>query len=376
MRVVFANGTSFWMQYPPRLEFLLDPLVLKFATLSTFLYILSTHRPESLVDEFWIDASLWASTLLFALISFGLVLSAVRFLVARGVISFVYTPLIIAPMVVLNVALTQVVFTLVTGDPITSVPAIIPNLMRDFCSLVIFDILFGTFVAPMHPSFSQGNSAGIDHARAQNLQSAPKTAINQIRLEAPIMDLSHQSAGADVAHGRAIAESSQSGSGSALYKVIAGTAEPSPGFDEVNSGGKDNSVVRVNGEAVCRDDIVSVRAQDHYVRVYTLQNVYVLRANFTEFLEELGDEAGVQVSRSVWVSFEHVSLVWRTDALRYRVVLVGGEEIQVTNSRNIRVVDAMRQKGIPVVQSQGSSQTSAANETDANPVQTHYGKAS
>lgn len=68
--------------------------------------------------------------------------------------------------------------------------------------------------------------------------------------------------------------------------------------------------------------IVALRAEDHYLRVYTGSGEALIHYRFSDAVRELGD-AGVQVHRSWWVARDAVERVERTGD-RQALILRGG----------------------------------------------------
>lgn len=74
--------------------------------------------------------------------------------------------------------------------------------------------------------------------------------------------------------------------------------------------------------------IVALRAEDHYLRVFTAAGEALIHYRFSDAVRELGD-AGVQVHRSWWVARDAVERVQRTGE-RQTLVLRGGVEAPVS----------------------------------------------
>lgn len=85
-------------------------------------------------------------------------------------------------------------------------------------------------------------------------------------------------------------------------------------------------------------DIVSLQAEDHYVRVVTERGNALVRYRFSDALNEVRSMPGIQVHRSHWVAVGAVERV-RSDAKGHRLVLKDGTEVPVSRS-NIGVLRA------------------------------------
>jgi DNA-binding LytR/AlgR family response regulator len=85
-------------------------------------------------------------------------------------------------------------------------------------------------------------------------------------------------------------------------------------------------------------EVVSLQAEDHYVRVVTDKGNALVRYRFADALAEVRGLPGIQVHRSHWVAVRAVERV-RTDAKGHRLVLNDGSEVPVSRS-NVGVLKA------------------------------------
>ena len=53
---------------------------------------------------------------------------------------------------------------------------------------------------------------------------------------------------------------------------------------------------------VALEDVLAIRAEQHYIRIVTAQREHMVLYRFSDAVRELGDELGLQVHRSNWVS--------------------------------------------------------------------------
>ena len=78
-------------------------------------------------------------------------------------------------------------------------------------------------------------------------------------------------------------------------------------------------------------NLVSIHAEDHYVRVYTSYGEALVRYRFSDALRELADLDGVQVHRSHWVRIPAIEEVRLIDGKR-QAVLTDGRMLPVSRS--------------------------------------------
>ena len=78
-------------------------------------------------------------------------------------------------------------------------------------------------------------------------------------------------------------------------------------------------------------DIISLQAQDHYVRVTTTRGSEMILIRLADAENELGTGLGERVHRSWWVAAAHASRIERTDG-RMELVLSNGTSVPVSRS--------------------------------------------
>ena len=76
-------------------------------------------------------------------------------------------------------------------------------------------------------------------------------------------------------------------------------------------------------------EILSVEAQEHYIKIYTTQGSSLALYRFRDALRELEAAGGLQIHRSYWISDTAVSRLEKSSR-GLRVILVNGEEFPVS----------------------------------------------
>lgn len=92
-------------------------------------------------------------------------------------------------------------------------------------------------------------------------------------------------------------------------------------------------------EALGRD-IISLRAQDHYVEVTTIRGRELVLIRLSDAIAELGDDIGIQTHRSWWVVKQHVVEQKRINS-KPHLVLSNGIEVPISRTFNAAVKAAI-----------------------------------
>lgn len=86
------------------------------------------------------------------------------------------------------------------------------------------------------------------------------------------------------------------------------------------------------------EDLVSLSAEDHYLRVHTTHGNALVRYRFGDALRDVAGIAGIQTHRSHWVAVKAIARV-KADGKGYRLLLHSGGEAPVSRS-NVGVLRA------------------------------------
>ena len=79
---------------------------------------------------------------------------------------------------------------------------------------------------------------------------------------------------------------------------------------------------------ITENDIAALEAEDHYVRVHTAAGSELIHYRFTDAIQELHGQHGLQVHRSFWVSHAAIDSMVRRGR-SFDIVLKGGKRIPV-----------------------------------------------
>jgi len=76
-------------------------------------------------------------------------------------------------------------------------------------------------------------------------------------------------------------------------------------------------------------DVLAIKAEEHYVRVYTQENEELVHCRFQDAIQDIDSRVGVQVHRSYWVNGHAIDRVERTES-KCEITLVSGLTIPVS----------------------------------------------
>jgi len=98
--------------------------------------------------------------------------------------------------------------------------------------------------------------------------------------------------------------------------------------------------------ALTSDDILAVKAEQHYIRVYTPTQEFMVLYRFSDALRDLDPEPGLQVHRSYWIRKTAVDTI-RPSAKKFTVRLKTGASIPVSTPYHGVVREFARANQIP-----------------------------
>lgn len=220
-------------------------------------------------------------------------------LVRRGVVSFVFTPAIIFPMVPINIIAAAFASKYLGAEYWLAFPENVGPFAQNLVAAVCFDILHGRYVAPTHPTFvcQDGRSDATD---------------STIAYVPAVMPANTQSTSVDLVAPELVAPQSVVGDSN------------SPEF-----------VAYISGERLDLREIVYLQSEDHYLKIQQIHTSLLLRGKMMETVKQLDHRLGIQINRSVWVAFSSIISVDENDAGYLEVTLSDDTTFKITNSRKI-----------------------------------------
>ncbi|MBT8442748.1 MAG: LytTR family transcriptional regulator [Gammaproteobacteria bacterium] len=136
------------------------------------------------------------------------------------------------------------------------------------------------------------------------------------------------------------------------------------GYDELSAGGETGSMdpsasdvgdakTALPGFAeriparIGIDDILGIKAEQHYIRVFTPDREYMVLYRFSDAVRELDSSLGLQVHRSYWVSKNAIEII-RPSAKKFSIRLASGAIVPVSTPYHGVVKEFARTNQIPM----------------------------
>lgn len=107
-----------------------------------------------------------------------------------------------------------------------------------------------------------------------------------------------------------------------------------------------HKTVRIAGQVFPLRAILSIEAEEHYVRVRFDGRTLLLRETFSSVLSQLEDADGVQTHRSFWVNFAHVDQILSDRRGKIELRLSSGDVVPVSRRRRKECDTLLARKGL------------------------------
>jgi hypothetical protein len=123
--------------------------------------------------------------------------------------------------------------------------------------------------------------------------------------------------------------------------------------DDGDSGAEDQAPVLLPGFAeriparIPVGEILGIKAEQHYIRVFTPHREYMVLYRFSDAVRELDPQLGLQVHRSYWISKSAIDTV-RPSAKKFSLRLNTGATIPVSTPYHAIVKEFARANQIPI----------------------------
>lgn len=98
---------------------------------------------------------------------------------------------------------------------------------------------------------------------------------------------------------------------------------------------------------VSADEVIALKAEQHYLKVYTADRSYLTLYRFSDAVAEMDPAAGRQVHRSFWVRSSAIRSIKR-DSRKYVVELVNGLAVPISVANRGLIRELARTRNIPV----------------------------
>ena len=123
--------------------------------------------------------------------------------------------------------------------------------------------------------------------------------------------------------------------GRALHTDVSGWGGHAPGF------------MQRLPVMLAAEEILAIKAEQHYVKVITPQKNYMVLYRFSDAVNELSNRPGQQVHRSYWVSKDAIKAV-NAKAKDFYLLLENGEKIPVSGPYQGLIREAVRTDNLPL----------------------------
>lgn len=295
-----VDGTAYWILTDSPFEYFLHPVFLRWFLSTSLVYVFLDSTDQGNTLDVWAYAlvfSLCSVVILLWLCGVGALLAA---LARNGRIGFIYTPVLLVPMVALGELTGQAVIEAAGGIGWHSLSKTLVVIGRDTAVILLFDYLHGQFVTAAHP-------LARTHRGTADLAVPTPTATAQT-FEAPssLQPLPPEASQADRP-----------------------PALPAP--DPVPP--RQTGSIRVGSATLALADIVMIRTEDHYLGITTRTGKTLQRAKLSDLTELHEAGIGMQINRSVWIAFSAIATVEDAERGQVLVTLTNGEEERVAKPR-------------------------------------------
>lgn len=334
----FAHGVTYRLRSDSLADYLLAPIFLKFMAIAIALIVILQVRPTTANMLGLVSIFQWVTFIggtLLCLFCFGAICIALKNV---GLIKTVYTPFICVPSMLLTEYVTQEALFILWGVPRMTGEETIMNISQMSGVVILLDILYGTFVAPVHPQSVQAPAA--QTGRPQSLAWGTKLPVTAMSFDTGVYDR------------MTLAEVAQNAPPSPEAAIVpteqADAAAPprSPPKIRIRENIRPTTLMRpailIGTERVALDSLVSITAEDHYLRITNLDGKQMIRGKLANVVEQLDPDLGVQVNRSVWVARAQISHAQNEDSRKLTLFMTDGTEVTVARPRLTLVKNCLK----------------------------------
>jgi hypothetical protein len=321
----FAHGATFQLKSDSLADYLLAPIFLKFLALSAAIVVLLHDRPVSTQDLGMTSIVQWVAVTggtLACLFCFGAVCVSLKNV---GAIRTVYTPMVCLPSIVLTEYAAQELLFALWGVPRTPMETSLIQISRMCGAVILLDILYGSFVAGQHPQTLHPTPASMIKSQTSG-RGNPQV---DLVPDAPVPEAEMTPPTPPEAEVDAPRTQTRSAPKIRIRENIRPAALMRPSLT-------------IGTERVPLETLILIGAEDHYLRVVTLQGNQMIRGKLATVVEKLDPDLGVQVNRSVWVARAQISYAQIEDSRKMCLFLGNGQEVTVARPRLTLVKECLR----------------------------------
>lgn len=362
-KLIFADGTTVWTRGGPAADHIFHPVMLKYVLICILIYALLQNRTGFDTMAVWQISIYWLLVTIVSVAWLFIAASIANRLLRTGTIRFVFTPLISLPLIVVVELFFQIYLVWGLGQPFTGIASIAPYVSRDFMVILLFDIQYGTFVAPHNPAYRMSDPR-LDTSIAQKLRvpDALEQTSRSARLGVTAQEVVAPPRPAAVTPPdpqveadavpaapvnpavSALPEQAES-AGGALPRA---QAAPEIAPEIASEIAPPEPAIELAGEKIRIADLLVIKAEDHYVRIHQRTRSHLLRGRFSDVIDAMPPGTGIALNRSVWVAVAGVRMLHRTQDHRIMVMAMDDQLHPVARARKTEVLEFARRNGLPI----------------------------
>lgn len=302
--VRFANGRSYYADFSNAYDLVLNPAFLRFIAFVVVLLSLNRSARAILPEEFgasiWVIAMIWLLIIIQTMIMLSIVINIIHWLVKRGWLTQIYTIMVLIPVVMISevIAFELIQLFLLDDQTIPDI-SLIAQVVQSIFNVLIIDMFFGEFVAPQIELFHPKDVPFLTKISSTGKQSL----------------------------GSSFPVESNVNSAAASASIDLSVTEL--------------EVVVIGREKFLTNQLLSISAEGHYIRVSTQKGNKVLRWRFSDATKQVAGVDGFLISRSCWVSRHAVQDI-KKQGRKVQIQLINDEIFTVAQSRQAEILEALK----------------------------------
>lgn len=296
--IVFSTGTKAKYVFNNSYEFFLDRNFLIFFLSCIVLWLVMRGREEVPVNQESLSVLFYTTVIFFSLCI--LMVHAILFNIVRKLFKLVnvYTFIFLFSVVCSNEVMVRVVLIVVSmGTPI-ELAELAASITRNLLIWLTFEFIFASYVVPFHSQVTEVEQGAVSRFLRHHLHFSNLSGVEN-----------------EDSRGR---DGNRDGQEDELNRV-----EYLPVFDEN---------IPIN-------EIISIKAEDHYVSILLIDSSLMARARFSETIEGLPNHLGVQINRSVWVARDGIERCEKVSGGKVLIVTKRGDIYAVARARTKYVIE-------------------------------------
>lgn len=313
-RIVSCSGRSWYSNANGAGDYLFNPVFMNYFFLCVVLYATLMQPSEAAEVPFHAQLVFWGGLIFTSLAWLFLSVSASLFAFDRGMTKAIYMPLVLLPLVMINVLVGEFMLASLSHEFEWSYGGALENFVQNTIALVAFEIMHSRFVAPHHPRYLGPELPPDNQTMPSHIDTAHASADTQSTKQPTSWMVETQDLDADLPE----------------VGQIQGPVLQSEAVKE-----EDARKIVLAHETLDVAEIVWIKSEDHYLSVQMKDQNLMLRAKLSSTVEELGDQLGLQINRSVWVAYDAIRTVDYQTNGNVELHLDGDAAFRVSKARNL-----------------------------------------